>query len=61
MTKLHSTKETVLFAPSGEEPGLSKDSITYWLRVPSVYDPARLRRACLARGLSHMAERPRGG
>ncbi len=56
MTKLLSTKETVRFSPSGEERGPSEDRITYSLRVPTVYDRARLRRACLARGARHWSD-----
>ncbi len=56
MTKLLSTKETVRFSPSGEEDGPSEHPITYSLRVPTVYDRARLRRACLARGARHWSD-----
>jgi hypothetical protein len=47
MATLLSTKEPVRFAPA------EQDGIAYVLRVPTVYDRARLRRACLARGARH--------
>ena len=56
MTKLLSTKETVRFVPPGTASGASDNAITYDLRVPTVYDRARLRRGCLARGARHWSD-----
>jgi hypothetical protein len=56
MTKLLSTKEAVRFVPPGTASGASDNAITYDLRVPTVYDRARLRRGCLARGARHWSD-----